>query len=634
MKKTIKKTLSILMSVVLICSMVFSLQITPVIAEDTGTTDEVSFYENLSESEFAEDDTITVLIEFDYPENDYDIRETDSLESSQEHLRLLRASNRAYYTENNQEFIDDLDIEYDDMDVSAYSPYVFVTFDTWAEYTDARDDLIELSENSKVKKVFAEETPVTEEDAVTVNTSASTAELTLEEAKKMIGVKDENASNITNYTGEGIRVGFIESGSPDDLANFEDGQLKAVRNSVGTTEHATKVASILGGTYGIAPDAELYFAGSFSKDSIEWLISDEVNVNIINMSAAATSTYSGIYKGYDAYTDFICRNNNLLFIKSAGNRGQSLNQEYITNPGLGLNVITVGSVDASKNISCFSSYLTQDDFSKKPTMVAPGDYITVPNCNNSYNWNYGTSFSAPMVTGIAALLLEEFEDYVTYPELIAAALINGCEWLPGQTEIWDTYAGAGLVNYANARDIIYDSRYETATTIATLDSTRVVMQCSVQLASNENSITYCLFDMIKPNSYDIYSSVSGIKGNDIITPNITKYIVKIYNSSGTLVHTGTSENNIIVGKTGELQSGETYYIKVYMDGTKNSTESEYLALTYSTAHTHYHHYNCTYFKPATHKCYCTCGDYILEPHIYQPYVDDGSYCVVCSHIIN
>ena len=53
------------MSVVLICSMAFSLQIKTVIAEEAGTTDEVSFYENLSESEFSEDDTITVLIEFD-----------------------------------------------------------------------------------------------------------------------------------------------------------------------------------------------------------------------------------------------------------------------------------------------------------------------------------------------------------------------------------------------------------------------------------------------------------------------------------------------------------------------------------------------------------------------------------------
>ena len=53
------------MSVVMICSMVFSLQITPVIAEDAGITDGTSFYENLSEAEFAEDDTITVLIEFD-----------------------------------------------------------------------------------------------------------------------------------------------------------------------------------------------------------------------------------------------------------------------------------------------------------------------------------------------------------------------------------------------------------------------------------------------------------------------------------------------------------------------------------------------------------------------------------------
>ena len=88
-EKIFERSLSFLMSALLICSMAFSLQINTVVAEEADSTDEISFYENLSESDFTEDDTITVLIEFDYPENDYDIRETDSLESSQEQLRLL-----------------------------------------------------------------------------------------------------------------------------------------------------------------------------------------------------------------------------------------------------------------------------------------------------------------------------------------------------------------------------------------------------------------------------------------------------------------------------------------------------------------------------------------------------------------
>jgi hypothetical protein len=255
-----------------------------------------------------------VLIEFDYPENDYDIRETDSLESSQEQLRLLRASNRAYYTENNQDFIDDLNIEYDDMDVSAYSPYVFVTFDTWDEYADAREDLIELSEDSKVKRVFAEETPVTENEAVTVNTSSSTATLTLDDAKKMIGVKNIDGSNVTNCTGQGIRIGIIEGGRPHSYENFQNGEITQIRDTVAIPEddHTTKVASIIGGTYGIAPDVDFYVAGSFSKESIEWLISEEINVNIINMSARAEYSSGGYYAGYDAYADYISRINNVL----------------------------------------------------------------------------------------------------------------------------------------------------------------------------------------------------------------------------------------------------------------------------------------------------------------------------------
>ena len=616
------------MSVLLICSMAFSLQITPVMAEDAGITDEISFYENVSEAEFAEDDTITVLIEFDYPENDYDIRETDSLESSQEQLRLLRASNRAYYTENNQEFIDELDIEYEDMEVSAYSPYVFITFDTWAEYTDARDDLIELSEDSKVKKVFAEETPVMEDEAVNVNTSTSSTNVYMDDAKKMIGVKNANGSNVSNYTGEGIRVGFIEGGSPDDLTNFANGQIKAVRDSVGPNDHATKVASIIGGTYGIAPDADLYFAGAFSQEAVEWLLSSEINVNIINMSSKARAEEDhGMYTGYDVYTDYISRINLVLFVKSAGNSGI-----YVGSPGLGLNVLTVGSVDANKNISVFSGHLTLNGFSQKPTFVAPGEIIIIPNTNNIAEECLGTSFSAPMVTGVAVLLMEEFGIALNYPDLLASALINGCEWLPGQTEMWDSYAGAGLVNYINTREILSELRYETAMVLQTEYSTTVICEVSTFLGTSED-LTFCLFDFARQQlDDDLLNRFDNDRLETAYYPAITKYKVILFDSTGEEIKNWTSDNNIIVGKYTNATASGTYYIRVYMDGQKQFASSEYLALTYST--THEHSYTHSYSNPSlrTHRCNCSCGEYITEAHIYSTSVGGSSVCVKCGYI--
>ena len=70
----------------------------------------------------------------------------------------------------------------------------------------------------QIKTVVAEETPVMEDEAVTVNNSESSATMTLDDAKKMIGVKDENGVDTTSYTGEGIRVGIIEPGNPSNCA--------------------------------------------------------------------------------------------------------------------------------------------------------------------------------------------------------------------------------------------------------------------------------------------------------------------------------------------------------------------------------------------------------------------------------
>ena len=627
MKKIFKRSLSFLVSALLICSMAFSLQINTVVAEEADSNDEVSFYENLSEAEFAEDDTITVLIEFDYPENDYDIRETDSLESSQEQLRLLRASNKAYYTENNQEFIDDLDIEYDDMDVSAYSPYVFETFDTWAEYTDARDDLIELSEESKVKRVFAEETPVTEAESASDGSRNSSANIPLNTAMQMIGIKDENGRNISTASGVGIRIGIFDLGYPHDLSNFPDGEICGIRDGISSSDHTTPVASIIGGANGIATNAELYFSGRYpTKDSTEWLLDNQVN--IINASVGVS--FEGYYSGHDAYVDFISRTSFVLYITSSGNHNSAVvGDEFITAAGLGLNVITVGSIDADKTVSNYSCYLVQDGVSKKPTLVAPGTNIVIPNIAEPQG---GTSISAPMVTGMAALLMEEFPYTINAPELIAATLINGCEWLPGQTEMWDTYAGAGLVNYANTRNILLEQRFVTDSVV---QKEYLIPSLSVDILLEEGKyLTYCLFDLIKPDVYYTFMGGCSVMQNKHIDPNITYYKVCIYSPSGELIHEGTSDNNVIVGKIENVASGGTYRICVYMVGEKKSTAPEFLALAYSgTTHTHSYTHSYAYFKPSGHKSYCSCGEYILDPHIYQPYVDGGQCCIMCGHVI-
>ena len=87
---------------------------------------------------------------------------------------------------------------------------------------------------------------------------------------------------------------------------------------------------------------------------------------------------NGKYSGFDAYIDFIVWNNAVTFIHAAGNSDQD---EYVNHPGLGLNVITVGSIDGNKCISYSSSYDVNSSCANslmKPTVVAPGENIVLP----------------------------------------------------------------------------------------------------------------------------------------------------------------------------------------------------------------------------------------------------------------
>ena len=75
-------------------------------------------------------------------------------------------------------------------------------------------------------------------------------------------------------------------------------------------------------------------------------------VNIINMSYLKAEV--GYYSNYDACIDNIVSTTGCTVVKSAGNEGEET--KYVTAPGCALNAITVGSMNKSKNISCFSCH--------------------------------------------------------------------------------------------------------------------------------------------------------------------------------------------------------------------------------------------------------------------------------------
>ena len=135
------------------------------------------------------------------------------------------------------------------------------------------------------------------------------------------------------------------------------------------------------------------------------------------------------------------------------------------------NVITVGAVDTTKEILSLSSRGPTKDGRIKPEVVARGANVlsTIP--TDSYGVSSGTSMAAPVVTGIAALLTEQWRrTFATNPKAdeLKALIIAGAEDLgnPGP----DYTYGFGLVNAKTSADLIIadhaDHKYIRSATLA------------------------------------------------------------------------------------------------------------------------------------------------------------------------
>lgn len=186
--------------------------------------------------------------------------------------------------------------------------------------------------------------------------------------------------------------------------------------------------------------------GSFSTlaQGIIWAV--DHGSNIINLSLGGTKS-SELLK--DAINYAV--QNNVMVVASSGNNGQST----ILYPACYDSVLAVGAITGQKTYASFSNYGTGLD------VVAPGENIYSINNGGGYTVGSGTSYSAPMVSGLAAILcgiipfcpINQIED----------AIVNSVVDLgePG----WDPFFGYGLIQVDSA--IKYASRFITPSVLPT-----------------------------------------------------------------------------------------------------------------------------------------------------------------------
>jgi subtilisin family serine protease len=146
------------------------------------------------------------------------------------------------------------------------------------------------------------------------------------------------------------------------------------------------------------------------------------------------------------------RNAGVFMSVSAGNTG-NYGCSTVEDPlAIYREVFTVGSVDKVGQLSTFSSVGPVDLFGdryQKPDLIAPGEQILLAAPGGTYTFASGTSFSAPHVTGVVALMWSANPaligdiDTTTRILLETAQPFNGVEPDCGQG---DPGSGAGILD--------------------------------------------------------------------------------------------------------------------------------------------------------------------------------------------
>lgn len=130
---------------------------------------------------------------------------------------------------------------------------------------------------------------------------------------------------------------------------------------------------------------------------------------VVNMSFGAgwahgqSSQIAGVWRDFLTRARSDPKTKDVVFVASAGNSGWTLDGSNHFPGGLPLsNLITVGSTDADGRVSAFSNRAGQGG---EVTLAAPGSQIVVGvDADGRAIVSQGTSFSAPQVSGAAALL--------------------------------------------------------------------------------------------------------------------------------------------------------------------------------------------------------------------------------------
>lgn len=284
-----------------------------------------------------------------------------------------------------------------------------------------------------------------------------------------------------NFRGKGIHIAVLDAGFlnanryPAFDSLWANNQILGTKDFVDPTDdffsthyHGMSVLSCMGGNLpgsliGTATKASYWMIRSEDTDS-EFLIeednwvaaaefADSAGVDIINSSLGYTqfddSDMNHTYSEMDGKTTRITRGANIaasrgmLVFASAGNEGNK-SWKYLGAPSDGEKVIGVGAVNKDSIRASFTSYGPAFGGKIKPNVSAVGWNTYLQKSDGTLGYLNGTSFSSPVMAGMAASL------WGAMPHTTAAQMKNAIEMSAHLYDSPNDVLGFGIPNMEQA----------------------------------------------------------------------------------------------------------------------------------------------------------------------------------------
>jgi subtilisin family serine protease len=221
-------------------------------------------------------------------------------------------------------------------------------------------------------------------------------------------------------------------------------------------EHGTLVAGVISavrnnqiGIAGIASNSKILTAKAFdvtgnaeSDDIARAILYAVMNgAKVLNFSFGEQNESPIVYDAIKFASSMGC-----VMIGSSGNNGWNFQHYPSDHP----EVISVGGVDESLRISGKTNYGSMLD------ITAPSTNIMTTNVGGGYKFTAGTSLSAPMVTALAAMMLEK-------NPMMTPAAVRGTIQMAARREFsstWSIYYGAGILDVNKTLESTGTSTFE------------------------------------------------------------------------------------------------------------------------------------------------------------------------------